>query len=335
MGGDSRVETDIHGWRPAGLPAGRHVLRVRLGTADGLGWFVLVARGRRDGPVLLVTAGVHGDEYEGMEGLRRFFATLDPNELRGTVVAIPVVHEAAYEARQRVSPLDGMDLARAFPGRADGSPTQRIAWALRHELLPQCDFYCDLHSGGLHYRIAPLAGYQLGPAQWNRRQREACVAFGMPRIWGTAPLPGRTLSAAREAAVPAIYVEFEGGGLCRPQDVQHCCEGLRRLCAWLGMLEVEYPTQHDGLCVEDDRPDSGHLQSQGLAECDGFFRPRLGLWDRVREGDFVGEIVDPPGDVLQRLEAACTGWIVFLRTTPCVKQGECCFAVMPDHATQA
>jgi len=329
------VEHHIRDWTPWNFTTGYHQYRLDLNHTPAsapLGWSAIVVRGAADGPTFLVTAGVHGDEYEGMEGIRRFIKELEPAELSGTVIAIPVVHEAAFAGKQRTSPLDGLDLARTFPGRVDGSPTERIAHALRFDLLPQCDFYCDLHSAAMHYEILQLSGYQLGPPEFNNKQHGACVAFGLPLIWATSYLPGRSLSAAREADVPAMYVEYTGGGACPEADVEHCRAALHRVTACLDMTEHDFPREFDGTFVSDDSDESGHLQAQGIAAHSGFFRNDLALGDRVCRGDAVGVILDAFGCVQSSLHAEGDGRIVKLRKTRYVEKGESCFAVirMPD-----
>lgn len=325
--------TPIHlrDWHPTQLGPGTHHFRVDINQqADdiAIAWHACVVRGRADGPVFLVTAGVHGDEYEGMAGIRGFIADLDPATLRGTVIAIPVIHEAAYEAASRNSPIDDMNLARTFPGRADGTPTERIAHALRHHLLPLAGFYCDLHAGGTHYEIVPLTGYQLGPEDIRRTQYGACVAFDLPVIWGTPYHPGRSLSAAREAGVPAMYVEYLGGARCTPEDAQHCRQALRRVAGFLDVVDADYPRAFTGTCVEDPSEGAGHLQVQGVAGAKGYFEPECALWDRVRAGQTVGKVLDPLGHVLDTLCAEQNGRIVFMRRTRHVHEGDSCFCVI-------
>lgn len=317
-------------WHLPELTPGRHRFRVNLAGAERGApcWSAEVVRGAADGPVLLVTAGVHGDEYEGMAGIRAFLRDLDPAELVGTIVAIPVVNEPAYQAASRTTPDDGLNLARTFPGKSDGTTTERIAYALRHHVLPQCTFFCDLHAGGMHYDVVLLSGYQLGTPEFNQIQYGACVAFDLPVIWATSYLPGRSLSAAREAGVPAMYVEYGGGGDCPEDSVEHCRVALRRVAGFLEMLDQPYPKQFGGTFVEDDGDESGHLQIQGIARASGFFSSKVRVWERVQAGQLVAEILDPFGGVLDTLEAQVDGRIVFLRRTCYVAEEESCFAVM-------
>ena len=125
------------------------------GRADGGLWQLplLTLTGPTTGPTLVVTAGVHGDEYEGIETIARLYQQLEPTALRGTLVMLPVCNLPAYESAQRSSQIDGLNLARTFPGDANGTITQRIAAWIRAHLLAHADFYIDLHSGGVAYDI--------------------------------------------------------------------------------------------------------------------------------------------------------------------------------------
>src|SRR5690606_33906976 len=110
--------------------------------------------GWADGPHLLITAGVHGDEFEGIAATRRLITTIEPKTLRGRVTLIPVVNESAFLRGERTAE-DGLDLARTCPGNAEGSITQRLAHELS-ALIRSADYYIDLHSGGRAMSILPL-----------------------------------------------------------------------------------------------------------------------------------------------------------------------------------
>ncbi|HIL71562.1 MAG TPA: hypothetical protein EYG38_17150, partial [Verrucomicrobia bacterium] len=184
---------------------------------DGLKTIEVV--GKTEGPHLLITAGVHGDEFEGIEALHRLKGFILPEKICGSVTIVPVVNESAFALRNRCG-ADGLDLARTCPGKHDGSVTQRAAAALV-QLIVTADLYMDLHSGGVAMEVYPLAGYMLVESNSViEKQRRMAHAFGLPLIWGTySKLEGRSLSVARDARVPAIYVEYLGGGRCHPAGV--------------------------------------------------------------------------------------------------------------------
>src|SRR5688500_311573 len=118
-----------------------------------------VITGHNPGPHLLITGGVHGDELEPMAAIRRLMREIRPDELSGHVTLVPVVNEPAFRRGHRTAE-DGLDLARTCPGKADGSVTERIAFALS-ELIRTANYYIDLHTGGTRLTVLPLTGYTL------------------------------------------------------------------------------------------------------------------------------------------------------------------------------
>ena len=194
--------------------------------------------GREPGPHVLITGGVHGDEFEPMAAVRRLIARFrESPPPRGSVTLVPVVNEPAFRRGSRVAE-DGLDLARTCPGRADGSVTERIAHELS-ELIRAADYYIDLHTGGTRLRVLPLVGYTLHPdPAVLAAQRRMARAFGLPVVWGTDPsLEGRSLSVARDAKVPAIYAEYHGGGGCDPAGVEAYVAGCLRVLADVGVID--------------------------------------------------------------------------------------------------
>ncbi|MGI8982810.1 MAG: succinylglutamate desuccinylase/aspartoacylase family protein [Pirellulaceae bacterium] len=278
--------------------------------------------GQRSGPHLLITGGVHGDEFEPMAAVRQLAQELRPEELQGKVTLVPVVNEPAFRLGQRCAE-DGLDLARTCPGRADGSVTERIAFALS-VLIRSADLYIDLHTGGTRLMVLPLTGYVLHPnLAVLEKQRRMGKAFGLPLIWGTEPnLPGRSLSVARDANIPAIYAEYLGGGRLDPVGVAAYVIGCRGVMAEFGMLAAQpvSPTQTP-VVVEDSRPGSGHMQVNHPAPCGGFFEPTVQLGQRVHAGDVLGTICEPLGELIEVIRSRYTGIVIVLHTFPRVEAG--------------
>lgn len=282
--------------------------------------------GQRPGPHLLITGGVHGDEFEPMAAIRQLARELRPEELRGRVTLVPVVNEPAFRLGQRTAE-DGLDLARTCPGRTDGSVTERIAFALS-ELIRSADLYIDLHTGGMRLMVLPLTGYVLHPnLPVLEQQRRMARAFGLPLIWGTDPnLPGRSLSVARDANIPAIYAEYLGGGRFDSAGVAAYVGGCRNVMAEFGMMEAARMGhgEHGGhgkepLVVEDDRPGAGHMQINHPAPRDGFFEPAVELGQRVQAGDVLGTICDPLGKHVETIRSRYRGMVIVLHTFPRVE----------------
>lgn len=280
------------------------------------------------GPHLLITGGVHGDEFEPMAAVRRLMTEIDPHAMHGTVTLVPCVNEPAFRLGRRTAE-DGKDLARTCPGREDGSITEQIAFALS-QLIRSTDFYIDLHTGGTRLMVQPLSGYTLHPdPDVLAIQRRMARAFGLPIIWGTDPnLDGRTLSVARDANVPAIYCEYLGGGRCDPAGIDAYVRGCRNVMIELGMLDGTVASVGEPLLVEDGRPGSGHMQVNHPSPCDGFFEPAVKLGDRIRAGDLLGTVCDALGQRVERIESRYTGLVIVLHTFPTIAANDSVAVVM-------
>ena len=237
-----------------------------------------------DGPHLLIIAGVHGDEYEPIQAVRKLTGHLQADSIlqRGTLSLVAVVNEPAHQLDARCGP-DNKDLARTCPGNPGGSITEKIASEIS-DFIGEADYLIDMHTGGKMYEIYPLSGYVLHTDQTIlEKQRRMCQVFGLPVQWGTSPfLEGRTLSVARDAGVPAIYTEYGGGGPSRPEIVHALFRGCLNVLSDLNMISVANndPTPVKYI-IEDHRPDSGHLQILYPAPMAGELSHLVNMGERV------------------------------------------------------
>jgi predicted deacylase len=272
---------------------------------------------------VLITGGVHGDEFEPMAALRRLGGVLSRRDMRGRVTLVPVVNEAAFRLGQRTAD-DGLDLARTCPGRPDGSVSEQVAHELS-ELIRTADVYLDLHTGGVRLLVYPLVGYMLHPVPGVLDlQRRMARLFGMPIVWGTDPsLNGRSLSVARDANIPAIYAEYLGGGGCDPRGVAAYVRGCLNVLVDLQVIDGEIVRPPDEpLVVEDERPNSGSMQIQHPAPREGFFEAAVTLGQRVRQGDIVGTVSDVLGREIVPIPSDRSGVVLVLHAFARVSEGE-------------
>jgi predicted deacylase len=286
-----------------------------------------VFRGQTDGPQLLITGAVHGDEFEPMAAIRRWIDRFESDEnlyatLRGSVTFVPVVNEAAFLRGHRCAD-DGLDLARVCPGRADGSITERTARALS-DLIESADYYIDLHTGGTEFAVLPLAGYSIhSDAKVLDTQRRMAKAFNLPTVWGTAGnLDGRSLSVARDANVPAIYTEYLGSASCCEEGIVAYVDGCLNVMAELGMLDREPANDRVERIVENPKPGSGHMQACNPSPITGYFEPAVSLGDEIKVGDLLGTVFNTVGSDRRMIAAAQSGIVLVLRTFPRVHAGE-------------
>ena len=144
---------------------------------------LVVVHGRRPGPRLCLTAGVHAAEYPGIDAVMRTVQGLDPTELAGTVVAVPVVNPPMFQRRSGfLSPIDGLNLNRTAPGRADGTISEVLAHVLLNDVIGTCQYHIDCHGGDLGEILWPYSGYALTGNSEQDRQGEALARLWSPRI---------------------------------------------------------------------------------------------------------------------------------------------------------
>ena len=279
------------------------------------------------GPHLLISAGVHGDEFESISAVQRLidlFEKGDPSiaNLNGKITLVPVVNESAFRKGNRCGD-DGIDLARTCPGRNNGTTTEQTAFHLS-EMIRAADFYIDLHTGGTEMAVFPLAGYTLHPnAKVLETQRQMANAFNLPFIWGTAAnLDGRSLSVARDAKVPAIYCEYLGSATSNPAGVSAYVNGCLNVMGDLGMLDRELPPSRVEHTVEDDTPGSGHMQVCHPSPVTGLFEPHVRLGDHVSQGQIIGIVRELDSITTHAIEADKAGMVIVLRTFPRVCESE-------------
>lgn len=287
--------------------------------------------GRRDGPHLLILGGVHGDEYEPVLVARELARMIAPDQLAGRLTIAPCVNEPAMAANARCGP-DGLDLARTCPGDANGSITQQIAHAVS-QLIHSADYLIDMHTGGRALFMAELSGYMLHQDKSVReKQQQMAEAFGAPIIWATSDaLNGRTLSVARDANVPAIYVEFGGGSGVNAEVMTTYRNGCRGVMAALEMLEDAPPPKRIKHRIIDPRNGSGVLQVQHPAPSAGIFVPSAILGTPIRTGESIGVVTEIATDREHEIAAADDGVLVALRVLPSVQTGDALGAVAVHH----
>jgi predicted deacylase len=278
---------------------------------------VRAVRGASPGPTLLVTGGVHGDEYEGPAAIARVFEHLRGDRLSGMVFGLPVLHVAAWLARSRVSPVDGADMNRVFPGCTGGGvgPTPALAHAVFDTFVCRCDVLVDLHSGGAALVHLPLAGwYAGGTGDAERLARGFGTAF---HPWQLPDVPGVLSYEAHRAGKVAIGAEWHGGARLDPAGLAAYTSSLRYVLASLGMLPIE---PHEAAAALERRPPiSGGYQETPVG---GLFIPAVSLGERVAEGALLGTVRDPLAESVTEVRAARAGVVAALPHRPLLHAGD-------------
>ena len=289
--------------------------------------------GNNEGPHLLITAGIHGDEFEGIFAIYNLIKQIEPSKLSGTLTLIPIANQSAVDNHSRCGE-DGKDLARTFPGAPNGSLTEQVAFHL-NEIISKADLYIDLHTGGRAMDVYPLCGYGLVKNTANLdTQRRMALAMGLPLIWGTsAELNGRSMSAARDAGVPAIYTEYRGPSPSDPNGITAYTEGCIAVMIEFGMLEKPDDRQpsRNPLTVEDHRPESGHMQVCNPSPIKGLFKPTAQLGQSVESGDLLGIVIDPSTGEEQKVFFDQSGAVIVIRSYPQVDEGDALAVILENY----
>jgi uncharacterized protein len=281
----------------------------------GLSVPLVEVTGAADGPVLTVLAGVHGCEYASMAAVRRWTRTLEDRELCGRVRAVPVLNVTAFAARTPfVVPEDGKNLNRCFPGNAQGTRAERLAYDTFHQLIEGSDAVIDAHCGDLVEALQPFTLYEAGPAEESAR--ELAVAYGLPYVIRQQPGPSRAIGgtsseAAAEAGIPAITAEAGGCGLVEEDAVRLHIAGLDRVLGALGMA-----AEQTGAAAQP-RYLSRFLWLRCRAA--GWWEPTVAAGDAVTAGQVIGTVSGLDGaELLEEIIAPADGVIIFLTSSPAV-----------------
>lgn len=283
------------------------------------------------GPKVLLTAGVHGDEFEPILTAMRLIDELSGLLESGSVTIVPVTNESAYFNSSRYGE-DGLDLARTCPGNSEGTITERVASEISI-FIRESDYFIDMHTGGLAYDIYPLTGYMLHPSpEILKKQQEMALTFNLPLVWGTDYRPeGRTLSVARDAKVPAIYVEYGGGTGIRSKAIRDYKAGVMNVLRYLNILKDPFnnTAARDKYWIEDHRQDSGYLQGKMPSPVDGIFVAEVKIGDKIKAGELFGKVIESFSGKQVDLYADIDGLVFLLRTMVKVKPGDALGGIMP------
>jgi N-alpha-acetyl-L-2,4-diaminobutyrate deacetylase len=193
-----------------------------------------------DGPTVLFTGGNHGDEYEGPIALMRMAQQLQPEELQGRAIILPTLNHAAVQAGKRVSPIDGRNMNRIFPGRWDGSVSEVVADYVFNHLVGRADVVCDLHSGGKTLDFVPsVAMHALPDPEMRRKTKEAITAFGAPVALVLIEMDNKGMldTAVEDAGKVFVTTELGGGGTTRPWSNAVAQRGVTNLLCHFGLLD--------------------------------------------------------------------------------------------------
>lgn len=282
----------------------------RLVTGDEVSFPVRVLHGKADGPTVWLSAAIHGDEVCGVEIIRRVLEQLDPRQLRGTLIAVPIVNVYGFINGDRYLP-DRRDLNRSFPGSPRGSLAGRIAHLMMTEVVAKCSVGIDLHTGSDHRTNLPQIRADLDDAE----TRSLAETFGAPVVYHAKIRDGSLRHAAAEAGAKVLL--YEAGEAWRFDDwaIGTGVVGVRRVLASLDMFDE----------MDGDRPTPAiEVRKSGWVRAGrtGIIRVEADLGAVVTQGERIGVISDSFGKRLNIVKANRAGIVIGRTEAPLVNRGD-------------
>lgn len=280
-----------------------------------------IIAGSVEGPILTVTAGVHGSEYASILAAISTFGDVGINDLKkGVLVIIPIVNPPAFSQRTSfVCPIDNVNLNRVFPGDANGSITSRIAYSLFSEILVHSDYVVDLHGGDLFERLLTHSRYFVsGRNDVDEKSRTLATLFTEKYYQAAESGQGNLFMETARAGVPSIIVEAGGEGFIEKRAYEFHKRGIVNTLKWLEMLpgEVEWASGYEK--VVD--------QIAIRANRGGFLVRNVEVGDTVRKGQTIAEIIDASGKVAEKvLSPIDKGLVMLLNSRGGVNSGDTIF----------
>lgn len=305
-----------------GQRASGHIVIAPLGGDSGTRIPVTVIHGAAAGPVLALIAGTHGVEYPGITALQRIRSSVDADELRGTLILVHIANPPAFYGRSvYVSPADGKNLNRVYPGRPDGSLSERIADAITRNVIEQADFLIDLHAGDGNEALRPYVYLPVtGDAALDAASRGLALAFGLDHIVldeGRLQPPEASVytdQTALSRGIPAITTET--GQLASNDDhwVGLAENGILNVLRHLGMLPG----------AADSNPGVVWLTGYEVVRspANGAFRAAVRDGYAVAADGLLGVLLDEFGDPQAEIRAPFAGIVNYVLGTPPVSTGE-------------
>lgn len=287
----------------------------RLYTTTSVDVPIIIERSKKPGPVILITAGIHGDEINGVEVVRQIISKEINKPARGTVICIPIINVFGFLNMSREFP-DGRDLNRVFPGSKNGSLASRFAYQFVHKILPIADFCMDFHTGGASRFNAPQIRIKKG----EETALHYAHIFNAPfTILSKTITKSYRETCARQGKEVLL---FEGGKSRDSNKViaKHGVEGIMRILSHFEMLKPRFT-------VPDVVANSILIENSSWirAKYSGLLHMKIPCGKHVEKGEYIATITDPYGKLRHKVKAPHQGYIININESPIVYQGDAIF----------
>jgi len=283
---------------------------------------VIVIHGARNGPVLSLICGAHGTEYASILAMQKLSRSVDPAELSGTVVILPLLNQASFaQMVPHLNPVDGKSMNRLYPGKASGTQTERIAWIVTKEVLERSDYVMDFHGGDLDENLRRYSYWaDTGQSQVDATARGMVLAFGLDHIIiqrNRTPAANGAVTVSRQAQTmgkPTIVVEAGHAGTTAAEDIDVLVQGSMNVMRHLHMLPGEAPSVERPIWIAN--------ATVVPSERDGFFHPLVVPEAFVQKGMKIGYATDGFGETIAEFRAPVSGVVIYIRAVPSLKKGD-------------
>lgn len=280
---------------------------------------IYVYRGLEHGPTLALTAGMHGDEINGMEIVRRIIDQGFNRVKRGITICMPVINVYGFLNYSREVP-DGKDINRSFPGSKNGSLASRVAYHMTHDIIPSIDYGIDFHTGGAMRTNYP----QVRCVMQDPVNVELAAAFCAPF---TIDSPFRPHSLRQTAAKKNKHIiVYEGGESVRFDQfaIEEGVNGTLRLMKHLNMIDWVPPAPKEENKII-------WSSSWARARTAGLFQPTIHSGDLIHKNQVVGNLTDPFGEFKEQIKSPSTGYAVGMNNNPVVNAGDALIHIGMDN----
>ena len=296
-------------------------IEVPAGVDAALSIPVVVANGAKPGPVLALVSGAHGTEYASIIALEKVIDRIDPAALSGTVIVVPLVNINSFEKKvPHVNPTDNKSMNRFYPGRMDGTQTERALFMMTREVVDRCNYLIDLHGGDLDESLRPYSYWPLsGNAQQDQISREMVLAFGLDHIIISAdrpkdPAASRYLdNTANTRGKPAIAAEAGYAGTTETDDVEVLANGCFNVMRYLKMLPGAVVPVANPVWIEKVETVS--------SDQNGIFYPLVKRGTYVQQGMKIGYVTDYLNRPLFEARASTSGIVLYVNALPTITKG--------------
>ena len=296
-------------------------------STNSSGWakyyIPVVSIANAQGPTAVLFGGNHGDECEGPVTLLNLARRLDPEQIQGRVIIVPLLNRPAVLSGTRLSPFDGCNMNRAFPGRPDDTITGMIAHFVSSTLLPLADLVVDIHSGGSSTHFLPSVNmHEVADSEQMRKMLEAGKAWGAPYVFIYQDVAGSGLlpSLAEQMGKVTLGTEMGSRAQFGVETLGISARGVENVLHWAGILReksgVATPEPQIVGATEDD--------DYIMASISGLFEPLVELGDEVARGDTIGQIhsLEESARAPVAVVAQTSGMVMARRAIPLTAQGE-------------